>query len=61
VRPTGRDIGTGAYGIGFKVEFCGTLYAAMEITSILVEGVGREGFDRMKEMFITECVQTSAP
>ena len=60
VRPTGRDIGTGAYGRVFEVELCGTLYAAKEIHSILVEGVGREGFDRMKEMFIAECVQTSA-
>ena len=60
VRPTGRDIGTGAYGRVFEVEFCGTLYAAKEIHSILVEEVGREGFHRMKEMFITECLQTSA-
>ena len=61
VRPTGRDIGTGAYGRVFEVEFCGTLYAAKEIHPILVaEGVGREGFDRMKEMFIMECLQTSA-
>ena len=60
VRPTGTDIGTGAYGRVFEVELCGTLYAAKEIHSILVEGVGREGFDRMKEMFIAECLQTSA-
>ena len=39
---------------------CGTLYAAKEMHTVLIEGVEREGFDRMKRMFIEECLQSSA-
>ena len=60
VTPNGEQIGVGAYGKVFEVEFCGTLYAAKEIHSVLIEGVAREGFERMKAMFIEECLQTSA-
>ena len=60
VRPNGNNIGRGAYGRVFEVEFCGTLYAAKEIHSALVEGVERQGFERMKKMFIEECLQSSA-
>ncbi|XP_065919298.1 uncharacterized protein [Dysidea avara] len=59
VRPNGNNIGVGAYGRVFEVEFCGTLYAAKEIHSVLIEEVGREGFERMKKMFIEECHQSS--
>ncbi|XP_065885506.1 uncharacterized protein [Dysidea avara] len=59
VRPNGNNIGVGAYGRVFEVEFCGTLYAAKEIHSVLIEGVEREGFERMKRMFIEECHQSS--
>jgi len=51
VRPNGNNIGVGAYGRVFKVEFCRTLYTAKETYSALVEGVEQEGFERMK-MFI---------
>ena len=60
VTPNGKQIGVGAYGKVFEVEFCGTLYAAKEIHSALIEGVVQEGFERMKAMFIEECLQTSA-
>jgi len=60
VRPNGNNIGVGAYGRVFEVEFCGALYAAKEIHSALVEGVEQEGFERMKKMFIDECHQSSA-
>jgi len=59
VRPNGTDIGVGAYGRVFEVEFCGKSYAAKEIHSTLVEGVEREGFERMRRMFIAECLQSS--
>ena len=58
--PNGRHIGVGAYGKVFEVEFCGTPYAAKEIHSALIERVAQEGFERMKAMFIEECLQTSA-
>ena len=59
VKPNGNNIGVGAYGRVFEVGFCGTLYAAKEIHSVLIEGVEREGFERMKRMFIEECHQSS--
>ena len=60
VRPNGNDIGVGAYGRVFEVEFCGTVYAAKEIHSILVKGVRREEFVATKKAFLTECLQSSA-
>ena len=33
VRPNGNDIGIGAYGRVFEVEFCGKSYAAKEIAT----------------------------
>ena len=59
VRPSGNNFGVGAYGKVFEVEFFGTLYAAKEIHSVLIEGAEREGFERMKRMFIEECHQSS--
>ena len=56
----GIDIGVGAYGRVFEVEFCGIIYAAKEIHSILVKGVGREEFEATKKAFLTECLQSSA-
>jgi len=58
VKPTGNAIGSGAYGRVFEVEFCGTLYAAKQIHSVLVEE-WNEGIERMKTMFIAECLQSS--
>ena len=37
VKPNGKDIGVGAYGRVFEVEYCGTVFAAKEIHSILDE------------------------
>ena len=59
VRPNGKDIGVGAYGRVFEVEFCGTVCAAKEIHSILVQGVRREEFEATKKAFLTECLQSS--
>jgi len=59
VKPTGNTIGSGAYGRVFEVEFCGTLYAAKQIHSVLIEE-WNEGIERMKTMFITECLRSSA-
>ena len=36
VKPNGRDIGVGAYGRVFEVEYCGTICAAKEVHSILI-------------------------
>ena len=45
VRPNGKDIGVGAYGKVFEVEFVGSVYAGKEIHSILVQGVRRGEFE----------------
>ena len=60
VRPNGNDIGVGAYGKVFEVEYCGDVYAAKEIHSILVQGVRREEFEATKKAFLTECIRSSS-
>ena len=60
VRPTGKDIGVGAYGRVFEVEFCGTVCAAKEVHPILVQGVRREDFEATKKAFLTECTRSGS-
>ena len=56
----GKDIGVGAYGRVFEVECCGTVYAAKEIHSILVQGVTREESETMHKAFLTECIRSGS-
>ena len=58
--PNGKDIGVGAYGRVFEVEYCGTIFAAKEIHSILVQGVRREEFEATKKAFLTECIRSAS-
>ena len=58
VRPNGKNIGVGAYGRVFEVEYCGTVCAAKEVHSILVQGVTREEFEATKKAFLTECIRS---
>ena len=60
VKPTGKDIGFGAYGRVFEVECFGTVHAAKEIHPILIQGVRQEEFEATKKAFLTECAQSSA-
>ena len=60
VSPNGKDIGVGAYGKVFEVNYCGSVFAAKEIHPILVKGVRQEEFEATKRAFLTECVQSSA-
>ena len=53
VIPYKTDIGVGTYGRVYEVEYCGTVYAAKEIHSILVQGVMREEFEATKKAFLT--------
>ena len=59
VKPNGKYIGTGSFGKVFEVEYCGGVYAAKEIHSILVNGVRREEFEAIKKAYLTECIQSS--
>ena len=58
VRPTGKDIGVGAYGRVFEIEYCGTVFAAKEVHQILVEGVSREEYEGTRRTFLNECAQS---
>ena len=60
VKTNGKDIGVGAFGRVFEVEYCGTVYAAKEIHSILVQGVSKEEFDAIRKAFLTECIRSSS-
>ena len=60
VTPNGRDIGVGAYGRVFEVEYCGTVCAAKEVHPILVQGVRREEFEATKKAFLSECIRSSS-
>ena len=59
VTSTGVVLGKGAYGRVIKVCVHGTLCAAKEVHSILVEGVSPAECEIMKRKFITECIYTS--
>ncbi|XP_065913277.1 uncharacterized protein [Dysidea avara] len=60
VTSTGRVIGKGAYGRVSEVYVHGTLCAAKEIHSILIEGVESEEFQHLKQSFLTECARNQA-
>ena len=55
----GREIGRGAYGRVFTVKYCGLICAAKEIHSLLVEGVGQQQEQSVKEGFLRECQHCS--
>jgi len=54
-----KELGRGAYGRVYAVNYCGTICAAKEIHSILVEEVRDEELRRVVETFMTECSQCS--
>ena len=55
----GRELGRGAYGRVFTVKYCGLICAAKEIHSLLVEGVGQQQEQSVKEGFLRECQHCS--
>ena len=57
VKETGKEIGVGAYGRVFEVDYYGTLCAAKEVHSVLVRGVSPEGFHQVRDNFLKECQQ----
>ena len=54
-----EELGRGAYGRVYAVNYHGTICAAKEIHSILVEGVGQAQMQRTIESFMRECRQCS--
>jgi len=57
VKETSREIGVGAYGRVFEVDYCGTRCAAKELHHILVRGVNPEDIQRVRYNFLRECEQ----
>jgi len=49
------ELGRGAYGVVYKVEYKGKFYAAKEIHSILVEADSMSGGNVVLELFRREC------
>jgi len=57
VKETGVEIGVGAYGRVFEVDYCGTICAAKEVHTVLIHDVNPGGSQRVKENFLRECQQ----
>ena len=55
VNPTGKEIGRGAYGRVFEVNYQGTLCAAKVVHSILLEMSPDEGRRKITTDFLHEC------
>ena len=55
MRSTGKEIGCGAYGRVFEVEYKKTCYAAKEVHAILLKYAQSEELKRIKADFLTEC------
>jgi len=60
ITSTGKVIGTGAYGRVIEVYVHGTLCAAKEVHSILINGVDSKGFEHVKQSFLSECARNQA-
>ena len=56
VIPLNDELGHGAYGSVFKVKYGQVMYAAKKIHPILIENVGSEEKQRIKDDFIRECL-----
>ena len=55
VKPTGKEIGRGAYGRVFEVEHEKTRYAAKEVHAILLQFAQGDGLKKIKSNFLNEC------
>ena len=55
MKPTGKEIGRGAYGRVFEVEHEKTLYAAKEVHAILVQYAQGDDLQKIKTDFLNEC------
>ena len=59
VKFTDRELGRGAYGTVFAVDYNGVTCAAKEVHPLLLECVGREELQWTKRNFLWECVKHS--
>ena len=59
VKLTDRELGRGAYGRVFAVNYNGVTCAAKQLHPLLLEDAGRNGSRIFKESFLRECIQHS--
>ena len=55
VKTTGKELGRGAYGRVYEVEYGKTRHAAKEIHAVLLQSAQNEGLQKIKENFLNEC------
>ena len=55
VNPTGKEIGRGAYGRVFEVDYEGTLCAAKEVHALLLQYAQGDDLQKIKDDFLCEC------
>ena len=55
VNPTGKEIGRGAYGRVFEVNYEGTLCAAKEVHALLLQYSRAENLHKIEDDFLGEC------
>ena len=55
VNPTGKEIGRGAYGRVFEVDYEGTLCAAKEVHTLLLQYAQGDDLEKIKDDFLSEC------
>ena len=55
VNPTGKEIGRGAYGRVFEVDYEGTLCAAKEVHTLLLQYAQGGDLQKIKDDFLSEC------
>ena len=55
VNPTGKEIGRGAYGRVFEVDYEGTLCAAKQVHVILLQHAQGNDLQKIKDDFLREC------
>ena len=55
VNPTGKEIGRGAYGRVFEVDYEGTLCAAKEVHALLLQYAQSGDLQKIKDDFLSEC------
>ena len=54
VNPTGKEIGYGAYGRVFEIDYEGTLCAAKEIHASLLQSA-QPNHEKIKDDFLSQC------
>ena len=55
VNPTGKEIGRGAYGRVFEVDYQGTLCAAKEVHALLLQYSQGDQLQKISTDFLNEC------